>query len=60
MQVELEDGTLRTGRQMQEQYGGFMLNKSFGGTVGGNWDKFPEVRDAILGLLKKAGFEPLK
>ena len=60
MQVELEDGTLRTGRQMQEQYGGFMLNKSFGGTVGGSWDKFPVVMDAILGHLKKTGFVPLR
>jgi len=35
MRVELADGSIRTGRQMQEQYGGFMMSKSFGGTVGG-------------------------
>lgn len=56
MQVELDDGTLSSGRQMQEKYGGFMLSKSRGGTVGGNWDKFPEVRDAILKHLERSGF----
>lgn len=56
MHVELEDGSLSTGRQMQEKYGGFLLSKARGGTVGGQWDKFPEVREAIFKHLERVGF----
>ncbi len=56
MHVELDDGTLSTGRQMQEQYGGFLLSKARGGTVGGQWDRFPQVSEAILRHLERAGF----
>jgi dienelactone hydrolase len=56
MLVELEDGSRMSSRQMLVKYGGFLLSGTRGATIGGNWDRFPEVSAAIVGLLDRTGF----
>lgn len=52
-----ESGEKMTARQYLAKYGGFMGSKIFGATIGGNWDKYPLVRDRIFDFLRTTGFE---
>lgn len=52
-----EAGEKMSSRQYLAKYGGFMGSKIFGATVGGNWDKYPLVRDRILDFLRTSGFD---
>lgn len=56
LQLELDDGQQVTAPDMIKAYGGFLLSKTRGGTVGGHWDAFPEVRTLIFEHLESAGF----
>lgn len=56
LHLELDDGKTVTAIDMIKAYGGFLLSKTRGGTIGGNWDKFPEVSGLILEHLESAGF----
>ena len=58
LHLELEDGSKVTAPEMIKAYGGFMLGKTRGGTVGGSWDKFPEVSALIFEHLETAGLKP--
>lgn len=48
LRLELDDGSKVTAADMIKAYGGFLLSKTRGGTVGGSWDKFPEVASFIF------------
>ena len=52
LQLELDDGQQVTAPDMIKAYGGFLLSKTRGGTFGGHWDAFPEVRTLILSTSK--------
>lgn len=56
LHLELDDGRSVTAADMMKAYGGFLLSKTRGGTIGGNWDQFPQVDSAILQHLERAGF----
>jgi len=58
LHLELEDGRKVTAPEMIKAYGGFLLSKTRGGTVGGPWDKFPEVSASIFEHLENAGLKP--
>lgn len=58
LHLELDDGQKVTAPDMIKAYGGFLLSKTRGGTIGGDWDKFPEVSALILEHLENAGFKP--
>jgi dienelactone hydrolase len=50
-------GEKMNSRQYLTKYGGFMGSKIFGATIGGNWDKYPLVRDRIFDFLRTSGFD---
>lgn len=56
LHLELDDGSQVTAFDMIKTHGGFMLSKTRGGTIGGTWDKFPEVSALIFDHLESAGF----
>lgn len=57
LHLELDDGQKVTAPDMIKTYGGFLLSKTRGGTIGGNWDTFPEVSALIFEHLESAGFK---
>jgi hypothetical protein len=57
LHLELDDGQMVTAPDMIKTYGGFLLSKTRGGTIGGNWDTFPEVSALIFEHLESAGFK---
>lgn len=57
LHLELDDGSQVTAFDMIKTHGGFMLGKTRGGTIGGTWDKFPEVSALIFEHLDSAGLK---
>jgi dienelactone hydrolase len=54
--VQTVDGTEYSVREIIAKYAGFMGNKLFGATVGGNGDKLPEAASKAAEFLKKNGW----
>jgi dienelactone hydrolase len=54
--VQTIDGTDHDLREIVGKYAGFMGNKLFGATVGGNGDKLPEATTKAAEFLKKNGW----
>ena len=57
LHLELDDGSQVTALDMIKTHGGFLLSKTRGGTIGGSWDKFPEVSALIFDHLDRAGLK---
>ena len=54
--VETVDGEVASLTSLFKKYSGFMGAKAFGGTVGGNYDKAPDVANYSVDFLKKLGW----
>ena len=54
--IETEDGEVIKLDQVIRKYAGFMGNKIFGATSGGEWDKAQEAVNLSISFLKKNGW----